>query len=320
MTPKVQQTFHDLVAALDVAFAQKCAAGIVGPEEKAPVTALIKALKNQSFHYEAELWHSTKDSEYAPVFPAELLLRAYTEKGEAIPPLQPITIIGDYGLQHLLDKAIIISAVDQALTYGEMPISVNTSCRNIRNEQFWDEVDNLLDTHFRIEDLRGNLTFEVTEDDLGYDACRTKLLQLKDKYQCSFALDDFYHDYDTMLIAHSETDSFDWARLDNLRDIVDFVKIDGQIVEECLHNAIPQRLNNIIERVHKIAPHAQFVFERVADAEEALLLGGMVTGQTDHKAASFVQGRRLEPDRETFHTELLQAAHNYPPKPKLPGL
>ena len=316
MTPRVQQTFQNLVTGLEVAFAQKCAAGIVRPAEKAPVEELLQALKQQSFHFEAELWHSTQDSEFAPVYPAEFLLRAYTAEGKAIPPLEPITIIGEYGLQHLLDKAIIISAVDQALTHKQMPISVNTSCRNIRSEQFWEDVSYMLDEHFAPEDLQGNLTFEVTEDDLGYDACRAKLLQLKDKYQCSFALDDFYHDYDTMMIAHSDTDSFDWARLDNLREIVDYVKIDGQIVEECLHNTIPQRLNDIIERVHKIAPQAQFVFERVADADEAVLLGGMVTGQTAHKSTSMVQGRRLEPDRETFHTALLKAAHNFPPRPK----
>lgn len=319
MTPAVKQTYQNLISALNLAVTHKCAAGIIPPDEAKIVKPLLEALSNERFHFEAEIWHDAQEGATSKLYPAEMLLRAYTPALSQIAPLEPITIIAENGLHHLLDKAIILSAVDQALTMKQMPISINTSARNMHAEDFWRDVSTMLDDHFPIEELRGNLTFEVTEDDLADNPCRETLLKIKDKYQCQFALDDFYHDYGFNAIHHSGTDSFDWHRLQNLKDVVDFVKIDGEIVEETLRSDSNVKMNDIISRVHGVAPNAHFVFERVSNANEALLLGTIVNGQTNAESQTAVQGRRLQGTREKFQEELTLAVHNAPHKPKGPS-
>ncbi len=316
MTPAIKQTFHNLVTALDIAVTQKSAAGAIGPEESAVVKPLLEALLSGRFHFEAEIWHVTHETQQKALFPAEMLLRAYTPLMQPIPPLAPINIIAQNSLHHLLDKAIIVSAIDQALRKDQMPISINTSARNLKTEAFWRDIGALIDDHFDHHLIRGNLTFEVTEDDLAHNPCREMLLSIKDKYECKFAIDDFYYDYSHHAHNQSGIDSFDWGRLQNLKDIIDFVKIDGEIVEQGLLGASKQQLHELVSRVHSVAPHAHFVFERVADADEALLLGRIVNGQTNARSHAAVQGRRLLPDREQFYETLIDATLNFPPRPK----
>lgn len=320
MTPAVRKTFHNLVSALSLAVAQKSAAGILSAEDADIVNPLIEALSHERFHFEAEIWHGTKDEgDTASHHPAEMLLRAFTPDLKPIAPLAPITIIAQIGLHNLLDKAIIISAIDQALEKNQMPISVNTSARNLRTEDFWLDFHALLDDHFAQEDISNNLTIEVTEDDIAHNPCREMLLNIKDKYECKFAIDDFYYDYAQHRGNQSGIESFDWERLENLKQIVDFVKIDGVIVEESLADIYSLKLQDVIRRVHGIVPHAHFVFERVADADEALRLGDIVSAQTNSVSMATVQGRSLADDRAKFYKELIGATHNFPPRPKTPG-
>lgn len=307
MKSAVEALFQNLITAVSLGMAQKTAAGLIPPAEAGPALSLLDALQKGRFHFEAEVWHDARENEGVQIYPAEMLLRARTQNNEPVKPLGPITTIAQAGLQAQLDKAIILAAIEQAITEKQMPISINTSARNMKSADFWMDVSQLLRDHFSPEDIQGQLTFEVLEDDLAFHPCREALLQMKKEFACKFAIDDFYHDHQRLVDEGNPVDSFDWARLENLKDIVDYIKIDGETVEAALRIENRFDLEALVSKIRDTAPHVHFVFERVKDADQAFYLARM---------GHAMQGRDLTNNRDDFKSALDVASQNFPPAPK----
>ena len=307
MRPTIKTQFQNFIASVSLGMKQKAAAGIVPEKEAEDALSFLDALQKGRFRFEEEIWHDLREPDDTYTYPSEMLLRPYTEKNERIGPLRPITIIAEAGLQGPLDKAIIMAAIAQALSEKLMPISINTSARNMASADFWNDVSQLLRDNFSHDEIYGQLTFEVTEDDLANNPCREVLLQMKREFGCKFAIDDFYHDHQRQVQSGSNIDSVDWERLDNLKEIIDYVKIDGETVEEALQPLKRHVLEDLVQKILTVAPHAKFIFERVKDADEAHYLAELGHG---------IQGRHLTRDRIDFRDQLVRASTNFPPKPK----
>lgn len=301
------ELFQDLIAVTRMDLDMKHAAGAVSDHDAQIAGELLAALAAGRYHFIAETWHNNHDESADLVtYPAELLLRAYTVDGTAIKPLEPITILSRSGLQSNFDQALILAGLDQALSQGLHPVSINTSARNVSNASFWYDVCDMLSDDFTPEEIHGQLTLEVTEDDLADSPCRDILLAMKRQFGCSFAIDDFYHDY-VENSGHHGIGSRDWLRLDNLRDIVDYVKIDGVTVEAALDKDSPFNLADLVDRIKHIVPDVKIVLERIKNADQA---------HAFNTVSDAVQGLHLTHDRDTFRRELFIAARNFPPRPE----
>lgn len=301
------ELFQDLIAVTRMDLDMKHAAGAVSDHDAQTAGELLAALAAGRYHFIAETWHNNHDESADLVtYPAELLLRAYTVDGTAIKPLEPITILSRSGLQSNFDQALILAGLDQALSQGLHPVSINTSARNVSNASFWYDVCDMLSDDFTPEEIHGQLTLEVTEDDLADSPCRDILLAMKRQFGCSFAIDDFYHDY-VENSGHHGIGSRDWLRLDNLRDIVDYVKIDGVTVEAALDKDSPFNLADLVDRIKHIVPDVKIVLERIKNADQAHAFNAV---------SDAVQGLHLTHDRDTFRRELFIAARNFPPRPE----
>lgn len=307
MTNFRMQAFQELILISHVSLAQKTAAGLVNKDDAAGAFQLLEALRDGRFHFAIEPWHDAAHKNGIQHYPAELLLRARHPDGTPIKPLAPITTLSQAGLQSTFDQAIILAGIDQALRLNQMPVSINTSARNMASADFWHDVATLLHTHFPSRDIQNTLTFEVTEDDLADNPCRNVLLNMKERLGCSFAIDDFYHDRQQHLQLNDGVDSNDWRRLENLRGIIDFVKIDGETIEAAMQKEFD--LDPLLKRIKEIVPNAHIITERVSDEHEAHYLGSV-------HGIDAVQGLHLTEDRQEFQKRLYGAAHNFPPKPE----
>ncbi|WP_435641788.1 EAL domain-containing protein [Micavibrio aeruginosavorus] len=301
--------FQDLIAATRMGLDMKHASGVVSDHDAQIASELLSALAAGRFHFVAETWHNNHDQNAGQntgqIYPAELLLRAFTAAGDPIKPLEPITILSRAGLQSNFDQALILAGLDQALAQGLRPVSINTSARNVSNASFWYDVCDMLSDDFTPEEIQGQLTLEVTEDDLADSPCRDILLAMKRQFGCTFAIDDFYHDY-AQFSAQDGNGSRDWLRLNNLRDIVDYVKIDGETVEAALDKTNPFNLADLVDRIKQIVPNVKIILERVKNADQAHAFNGV---------SDAVQGLYLPSDRQAFQEELFIAARNFPPRP-----
>lgn len=305
MNEPCRKSFDRLIAQILTGLEMKISANPVKNPALEEGRALVRALQAGRYEFAAEIWHDAHERDNAPIYPAELLLRATHENGERIKPLAPITAIAQAGLQSPFDQALILAGITQALARGQMPVSINTSARNIASPDFWDAVTDMLRTHFTRDEVHGQLTFEVTEDDLADNPCRETLLAMKEEFGCRFAIDDFYHDHTAQEQGNTGIDSLDWVRLENLKDIVDYVKIDGETVEAATAERFD--LDTLVGRIKRIAPGVHIILERIKDASEAHFFAPM---------SDAVQGQKLSDDRDLFRQELKRAVNNIPPKPK----
>lgn len=300
-----QKSFDRLIAQVLTGLAMKISASPVPQPALEEGRLLMQALQAGRYEFATEIWHDAHDRNGPQAYPAEMLLRATREDGERIKPLAPITAISQAGLQAALDQALILAAIEQALTRNQMPVSINTSARNIASPDFWHDVADMLRTHFTADEINGQLTFEVTEDDLAHNPCREILTNMKKNFGCKFAIDDFYHDRIEQENSDSDVDSLDWTRLENLKEIIDYVKIDGATVEAAAAHHFD--LGALIVRIKQVTPDVHIILERIKDADEAYLLSHM---------GDAVQGQKLTNNRDTFQQELACAAYNFPAKPK----
>lgn len=306
MTGGRRLLFQQLMVSVHMNLSLQSASGIMPTDKADPALVLLDSLLKSRFRFEAETWHDAHNRNGQQHYPAELLLRATAADGQAIKPLAPITTISEAGLQAQFDKALILAGIHQALEEGLMPVSINTSARNIASADFWRGISQMLRDNFSPEEIDGQITFEVLEDDLANNPCREVLLAMKRDMGCRFAIDDFYHDRARHIEDNDGIDSHDWTRLENLKGIIDYVKIDGETVEAALNRQNRFDLEGLVNRIKTVVPQAHIILERIKDADQAHALSHV---------ADAVQGLHLTKNRADFQRDLVDAKHNFPPRP-----
>ncbi len=168
----------------------------------------------------------------------EVLVRMLNDSGEIVSPVDFIPAAERYGLMPMLDRWIIRTCLvhlEQLIQDGldNVLYSINLSGTSLNDEQFLEFVS----TQFRDVDVPPEcVCFEITETAAICDFERANsLVRSLQRLGCRFALDDF----------GSGMSSFAYLKLLP----VDFLKIDGEFVQDVMADSTTEA---IIESIHRI--------------------------------------------------------------------
>jgi len=213
----------------------------------------------------------------------ELMLRLRDESGALVAPAEFIPAAERYNVMPSIDRWVVREALDHIVhrtASGIRPytIAVNLSGTSLNDERFLEYVIAQLSSH----DLApGAMCFEITETaaiaNLGNVAHFMRELKARG---CHFALDDF----------GSGLSSFMYLK--NLP--VDYLKIDGQFIENVTRDPVDRSMVEAINQVGK-SMGIQTIAERVESAAVLAELGRL--------GIAFAQG---------FHIALPQSTASFP--------
>ena len=249
--------------------------------------------RHREMHWVSRLTRACEESRfelyYQPIVPIgpnrhgpehfELMLRLRDETGSLVAPAQFIPAAERYNVMPAIDRWVVRRALER-LVYrggrGHKPytIAVNLSGTSLNDERFLE---------YLIAELgerglpRGAMCFEITETaaiaNLGNVAYFMRELK---SLGCHFALDDF----------GSGLSSFMYLKTLP----VDYLKIDGQFIENVTRDPIDRSMVEAISQVGK-AMGIQTIAERVESAEVLAALGTLGIG--------YAQGFHLAEPRST---------------------
>ena len=207
----------------------------------------------------------------------ELMLRLRDESGSLVAPAEFIPAAERYNVMPSIDRWVVKQALDQIACRsgtGIKPytVAVNLSGTSLNDERFLE----YLIAELGSRDLPpGAMCFEITETaaiaNLGNVVYFMRELKTRG---CHFALDDF----------GSGLSSFMYLKTLP----VDYLKIDGQFIENVTHDAVDRSMVEAISHVGK-AMGIHTIAERVESVEVLLELGRLGIG--------FAQGFHVAPPR-----------------------
>ena len=191
----------------------------------------------------------------------ELMLRLRDENGALVAPAEFIPAAERYNIMPAIDRWVVKRAMEQIAHLGSsdtrpFTVAVNLSGTSLNDERFLEFLITELSSH----DLSaGAVCFEITEtaaiSNLGNVVYFMRELKARG---CRFALDDF----------GSGLSSFMYLKTLP----VDYLKIDGQFIENVTHDPIDRSMVEAISQVGR-AMGIQTIAERVETREVLLELG-----------------------------------------------
>ena len=207
----------------------------------------------------------------------ELLLRLRDESGALVAPAEFIPAAERYNIMPSIDRWVVREALDRVvhrIGLGTKPftVAVNLSGTSLNDEHFLEYLIALLSSN---KLAAGAMCFEITETaaiaNLGNVVYFMRELKTRG---CHFALDDF----------GSGLSSFMYLKTLP----VDYLKIDGQFIENVTRNPVDRSMVEAISQVGK-AMGLQTIAERVESAEVLAELGRL--------GISFAQGFHIAKPR-----------------------
>jgi len=207
----------------------------------------------------------------------ELLLRLRDESGALVAPAEFIPAAERYNIMPSIDRWVVREALDRVvhrIGLGTKPftVAVNLSGTSLNDEHFLEYLIALLSNN---KLAAGAMCFEITETaaiaNLGNVVYFMRELKTRG---CHFALDDF----------GSGLSSFMYLKTLP----VDYLKIDGQFIENVTRNPVDRSMVEAISQVGK-AMGLQTIAERVESAEVLAELGRL--------GISFAQGFHIAKPR-----------------------
>ena len=211
------------------------------------------------------------------------MLRLREESGFLVAPSEFIPAAERYNLMPAIDRWVVRQALDQ-LVYrqesGSAPytLAVNLSGTSLNDERF---LEYLIGELSRFDLAPGAICFEITETaaiaNLGNVVYFMRELKTRG---CHFSLDDF----------GSGLSSFMYLKTLP----VDYLKIDGQFIENIAHDPVDRSMVEAISQVGR-AMRIQTIAERVESAE--------VLGELARLGVGFAQG---------FHIAAPQSISSFP--------
>ena len=209
------------------------------------------------------------------------MLRLRDESGVLVAPAEFIPAAERYNVMPSIDRWVVRQALDRVvhrISSGVKPytVAVNLSGTSLNDERF---LEYLIAELSAVELVPGAMCFEITETaaiaNLGNVVYFMRELKARG---CHFALDDF----------GSGLSSFMYLK--NLP--VDYLKIDGQFIENVTRDPVDRSMVEAISQIGK-AMGIQTIAERVESAEVLAELGrlgvGFAQGLSHRKAA--IDGR-----------------------------
>ncbi len=249
--------------------------------------------RHREMHWVSKLARACDESRfelyYQPIVPIgssalehehfELMLRLRDESGVLVTPAEFIPAAERYNVMPSIDRWVVRQALDKLVHRvgsGVRPftIAVNLSGTSLNDERFLEYLIAELSSH---ELVAGAMCFEITETaaiaNLGNVVYFMRELKARG---CHFALDDF----------GSGLSSFMYLKTLP----VDYLKIDGQFVENVTHDRIDRSMVEAISQVGK-AMGIQTIAERVESPEVLAELGRLGIG--------YAQGFHIAEPRST---------------------
>ena len=209
----------------------------------------------------------------------ELMLRLRDETGELVAPAEFIPAAERYNVMPSIDRWVVRQALDHVVHRAEsgmkpFTVAVNLSGTSLNDERF---LEYLISELSNIDLAPGAMCFEITETAAiaNMDNVVYFMRELKTR-GCHFALDDF----------GSGLSSFKYLKTLP----VDYLKIDGQFVENVTRDPIDRSMVEAISQVGK-AMGIHTIAERVESAEVLAELGRLGVG--------FAQGFYIATPRPT---------------------
>ena len=249
--------------------------------------------RHREMHWVSKLARACDESRfelfYQPIVPIgpvaqehehfELMLRLRDESGALVTPAEFIPAAERYNVMPSIDRWVVRQALDKLVHRvgsGVKPftIAVNLSGTSLNDERF---LEYLIAELSNNELVAGAMCFEITETaaiaNLGNVVYFMRELKTRG---CHFALDDF----------GSGLSSFMYLKTLP----VDYLKIDGQFVENVTHDRIDRSMVEAISQVGR-AMGIQTIAERVESAEVLAELGRLGIG--------YAQGFHIAEPRST---------------------
>ncbi|MEM9004365.1 MAG: EAL domain-containing protein [Cyanobacteria bacterium P01_F01_bin.86] len=202
--------------------------------QMARVANISQALEANRFFLVQQPIQSLNCTEEQPH--VEILLRLYDEEGQVISPGKFIPVAEGYGLISLIDRWVVETIVKNYNTLfkdQKTLVSINLSGVSLSDDRFIDFVENLMrqshiDPHY--------ICFEITETAAISHLDQVKVfIQAMKEMGVKFALDDF----------GSGVSSFGY-----LRSLpVDYLKIDGQLVRNIVHERCDRAIVDLVNQV-----------------------------------------------------------------------
>jgi EAL domain-containing protein (putative c-di-GMP-specific phosphodiesterase class I) len=196
----------------------------------------------------------------------ELMLRLRDESGALVTPAEFIPAAERYNVMPSIDRWVVRQALDRVVYRGDSgvkpyTVAVNLSGTSLNDERFLEFLIAELSTR---ELAPGTMCFEITETaaiaNLGNVVHFMRELKARG---CHFALDDF----------GSGLSSFMYLKTLP----VDYLKIDGQFIENVTRDPVDRSMVEAISQVGK-AMGIQTIAERVESAEVLAELGRLGIG------------------------------------------
>jgi diguanylate cyclase (GGDEF)-like protein/PAS domain S-box-containing protein len=236
--------------------------------------------RHREMHWVSKLTRACDESRfelfYQPIVPIgairqerqhfELMLRLREESGALVAPAAFIPAAERYNLMPSIDRWVVRRALDQLVYRGGQGVkpytlAVNLSGTSLNDERF---LEYLIAELSVVELATGAICFEITEAaaiaNLGNVVYFMRELKARG---CHFALDDF----------GSGLSSFMYLKTLP----VDYLKIDGQFIENVTRDPVDRSMVEAISQVGK-AMHIQTIAERVESADVLLELGRLGVG------------------------------------------
>ncbi len=236
--------------------------------------------RHREMHWVSKLTRACDESRfelfYQPIVPIgatpherehfELMLRLRDESGSLVTPAEFIPAAERYNVMPSIDRWVVRQALDRVVHRGASgvkpyTVAVNLSGTSLNDERFLEYLIAELSAH----DLApGAMCFEITETaaiaNLGNVVYFMRELKARG---CHFALDDF----------GSGLSSFMYLKTLP----VDYLKIDGQFIENVTRDPVDRSMVEAISQVGK-AMGIQTIAERVESAEVLAELGRLGIG------------------------------------------
>jgi EAL domain-containing protein (putative c-di-GMP-specific phosphodiesterase class I) len=236
--------------------------------------------RHREMHWVSKLTRACEESRfelyYQPIVPIgaaihkrehfELVLRLRDESGSVVLPAEFIPAAERYNVMPAIDRWVVRQALDRVVHRPESgvkpyTIAVNLSGTSLNDERFLEYLIAELSAH---ELAPGAMCFEITETaaiaNLGNVVYFMRELKARG---CHFALDDF----------GSGLSSFMYLKTLP----VDYLKIDGQFIENVTRDPVDRSMVEAISQVGR-AMGIQTIAERVESAEVLAELGRLGIG------------------------------------------
>ena len=257
--------------------------------------------RHREMHWVSKLARACDESRfelyYQPIVPIgpgareqehfELVLRLHDESGALVTPAEFIPAAERYNVMPSIDRWVVRQALDRLvhrMGSGVEPftIAVNLSGTSLNDERF---LDYLITELNGLELAPGAMCFEITETaaiaNLGNVAYFMRELKGRG---CHFALDDFGRGLSSFMYLKTLP--------------VDYLKIDGEFVENVTHDRVDRSVIEAISKIGK-AMGIRTIAERVESPEVLAELGRLGIG--------YAQGFHIAEPRPTKDFPYLRA-------------